>query len=267
MKKKTTVIVVPLIILILTLVVYRKDISNAAIEMSSKNKEIRYAKYIAHAGGVANDIYYTNSREAIDNSYKNGHSLIELDMEWSTDGNLVLLHDWFSFSKLINSPLRRKYSDEEFKSFKIDDSLTTMNIDDLAEWLKKNKGVNIVTDVKVDNVKALKLISNRYPRLRNRFVAQIYSFKEYEKVKNLGYSNIILTLYASNYTDEEVVEFTRNHDLFAVTMPESTAKTQLPYLLEKENVFTYTHTINTQEEVTELEAHGIKGFYTDVLNP
>lgn len=267
MKKKTTIIVVPILILIFTLVVYGKDISSATLEKSSTSNKAQHAKYIAHAGGVANGVYYTNSREAIDHSYENGHSLIELDMEWSTDGNLVLLHDWPSFSKLIKSPLRKRYSDEEFKSFKMADSLTTMNIDDLAQWLKKNKGVNIVTDVKVKNVSALKLISDRYPRLRNRFVTQIYNFEEYNKVKNLGYENIILTLYASNYTDAEVIEFSRNHDLFAVTMPESTGKTELPVLLEQEGVFTYAHTINKEEEVKELEAHGVKGFYTDTLMP
>lgn len=144
------------------------------------------AKYIAHAGGRVDGLRLSNSKEAIEKSYRNGYKLIELDMEWSTDGNLVLVHDWGNFAKFINSNDEKAYSAEEFRNLKIQKTLTPLTIDDLANWLMENHGVYIVTDVKNSNVQALKFIKDRYPELINRFIPQIYHFQEYDQVKNMG---------------------------------------------------------------------------------
>lgn len=236
-------------------------------EVVNKIQEISPVKYIAHAGGRINDLNYTNSKEAIEHSYKNGHRLIELDMCWTTDNNLALVHDWGNFAKFINSNEEKAYSSEEFKNFKIAGSLTTMTIDDLAVWLEKNEGVSIVTDIKSSNVKALEFIKNKYPNLIDRFIPQIYRLEEYNPVKDLGYKNIIFTMYASDYTDKEVLEFVKNNKLFALTIPSYRAKSELPELLLKEGIFTYTHTINSEDEVNDFEKFNIKGFYTDTLMP
>lgn len=229
--------------------------------------KVPHAKYIAHAGGEIDGLALTNSKEAIENSYRNGHSLIELDMNWSTDDELLLLHDWGNFSRFINVAETKKYSVEEFKSFKINGNLTPMTLDELANWLDNNQGVYIVTDIKYNNLKALRLIKDRYPEIQNRFVPQIYSFQEYDEVDKMGYENIIMTTYNSNYSDDQILEFAKNHKLFAVTLPASRARTNLPTSLLKENVFTYTHTINTEESVRDFKKYNIKGFYSDVLNP
>ena len=50
-------------------------------------------------------------------------------------------------------------------------------------------------------------------------------------------------------------------------MPEVTAKRGLASKLNQENIFTYSHTINTKEIEEELKTYGVKGFYTDDLLP
>lgn len=255
------------------IVEWKNDTKEIKVHESENNgvinqtQKISPVKYIAHAGGRINDLDYTNSKEAIEHSYKNGHRLIELDMCWTTDNNLALVHDWGNFSRFINSSENRAYSSKEFKSFKIYNKLTTMTIDDLAIWLEKNQGVSIITDIKLNNVKALELIRNKYPNLLDRFVPQIYNFEEYNSVQNLGYKNIILTMYASDYTDSEILGFAKTHKLFALTIPVYRAKSELPSELLKEGIFTYTHTINSIDEVKNLEGFNIKGFYTDALMP
>lgn len=229
--------------------------------------KVPHAKYIAHAGGEIDGLALTNSKEAIENSYRKGHTLIELDMNWSTDDELLLLHDWGNFSRFINVAETKKYSVEEFKSFKINGNLTPMTLDELAAWLDNNQGVYIVTDIKYNNLKALRLIKDRYPAIQNRFVPQIYSFKEYDEVDEMGYDNIIMTTYSSNYSDDQILEFAKNHKLFAVTLPASRARTNLPTSLLKENIYTYTHTINTEESVKDFKKYNIKGFYSDSLMP
>lgn len=236
-------------------------------ELSTTSQNIKTEKYIAHAGGRINELPITNSKEALNNSYRNGYRLIEIDMNWTTDNNLALVHDWGNFAKFIGSNETKMYSSEEFKSFKISNNLTPMTIDDLASWLDENQGVYIVTDIKSRNTDALNLIKTRYPQLINRFIPQIYHFNEYNAVRNMGYENIIFTMYMSNYTDEEIVSFCRNHKLFAITMPEYTAKRGLASKLSQENIFTYAHTINKKEVEEELSLYGVKGFYTDDLLP
>lgn len=230
-------------------------------------KNIVPEKLISHAGGQVKGVYYTNSKEAIDKSYENGFKFIELDFEWTTDENLVLIHEWKEKVEELFSKEPKMYSTEEFKSFKMIEGLTQMTIEDLAEWLYEHEDVYIITDVKSDNVNALKLIKEKYPELMPQIIPQIYKMDEFIPVQGLGYTNIILTLYASRYPDEEIIDFARRHEIFAITMPMERAQTQLPNKLKQENVFVYTHTINEPELRKELEANGVDGFYTDELLP
>lgn len=246
---------------------YVKDRKELLNEEEALDKRVEPEALISHAGGRIEGLSYTNSKEAIDKSYENGYKLIELDFEWTTDENLVLIHDWKGYVKDAFSVEPNIYSTEEFKGFNMIKGLTQMSLEDLAGWLYEHEDVYIVTDIKKDNVEALKLISRRYPDLIHQFIPQIYKLNEFIPVQGLGYTNIILTLYMSNYTDDELIDFVKRHEVFAVTMPIDRARTELPTKLKKENVFVYSHTINQKDLRQELEQNGIDGFYTDDLLP
>jgi len=248
-----------------------KDIMNDNLiekdNQSRENKDIEPQLYISHAGGRVEGLSYTNSRESIDKSYDNRYKLIELDMEWTSDNSLALIHDWQGYVEQAFSVEQKKYSTEEFKSFEMINGLTQMTIDDLVEWLREHEDIYIVTDIKTDNVEALELISQMYPDVVDQFIPQIYFIDQYIPVQGMGYKNIILTLYLSNYTDEELIDFVKRQDLFALTMPINRAMTDLPFKLKQENVFVYAHTINDMETKQTLEENGVDGFYTDDLLP
>ena len=247
-----------------------KPVADDGENITIENKisfNVPHAKYIAHAGGKVDGMRLTNSKEAIENSYRKGHSLIELDMHWSKDGELLLLHDWGNFAKFIDAPEVKIYTAEEFISFKINGKLTPMTLDQLVTWLDNNHGVYIVTDIKTNNLRALKLIKDKYPKLQNRFIPQIYNFEQYDPVNDMGYDNIIMTTYDSNYNNNQILDFAKSNKLFAVTMPTDRARTNLPTLLKNENIFTYTHTINTEESVKDLQKYNVRGFYSDSLMP
>lgn len=236
-------------------------------EISSVTLELTPELFISHAGGRVRGKAYTNSRESLDKSYENGYRFIELDFEWTTDRNLALIHDWDGYVISAFDVEPRRYSTEEFKSFNMIEGLTQMVLEDLAEWLYEHRDVYIVTDIKGNNTEGLKIIKERYPDLITQFIPQVYRIEQYFLVQNLGYENIILTLYASNYTDEEIIDFVKLFDVFAITMPVSRSRTELPRKLKDENVFVYAHTINNNELRQELELYGIDGFYTDDLLP
>lgn len=243
------------------------DVPEPYVADPTMNSDLKPDKYISHAGGRVKGLTYTNSKEAMDESYKNGYKLMELDMEWTTDDNLVLIHDWDGYVETAFGVGQKRYSTEEFMNFDMIEGLTQMSVDTLADWLRENEGIYIVTDIKKDNVKALQLISDRYPDLVDRFVPQIYRFDQYVGTRNAGYKNIILTLYISNYTDSEILDFADRYNLMAVTMPIDRAKTDLPKLLNDNGVYVYSHTINDLDLENELLPFSVNGFYTDDILP
>ena len=145
--------------------------------------------------------------------------------------------------------------------------LTQMSLDDLINWMIKYPDTHIITDIKSNNLEGLNKISKEYPGLRYRFIPQIYSFKEYEQVKKIGFENIILTLYVMNYDDVSVIKFLKNHKVSALTMWDSRANKEFIKKLKKLGVFVYVHTVNNIDTKNKLKILGVDGFYTDFLHP
>ncbi len=83
----------------------------------------------------------------------------------------------------------------------------------------------------------------------------------------MGFDNIILTLYRSKYTDEEIIEFAKKNKIFAITMPKDRGGySSLPMKLKEIDVFTYVHTINELYVFEELYENGVSGIYTDYFH-
>lgn len=234
---------------------------------------------IAHAGGGLPQGDYSNAREAFDLSAKNGFLYIEVDFNWATNGDLILIHDWgpryyqyFSRFSAMPQALARRFpkqatTREDFLSKSMNHGLHQMDIPLLLEWLRAHPNVRIVTDVKNDNVKALRLIKDKAGHLQNRFIAQIYEPQEYERVTALGYTDIIFTTYRSPLSIDALISFAQTHKLFAMTVPQARASVKLANALEASQTPLFTHTINSTETAQGLREKGIDGLYTDYLYP
>lgn len=225
--------------------------------------ELTHHPLIAHAGGHVYGYRYTNSLEAIDSSYKNGFKLIELDFEWTLDDEIVLMHDWDSMVKRMFMSEPRTFTLEEFKNTKSLQNLTLMDIEDLANYLGDKEDLHIVTDVKSRNLEFLETIATNYDRIMSQIIPQVYSFDEYKKAKDLGFEDIILTLYRSTYSNEEIINFAKDNPLFAITMNLEKGYSELPMRLKELGIITYVHTINDLYIFEELSENGVYGIYTD----
>jgi len=199
-------------------------------------------------------------------SLHSGFRLIETDLEWTSDGHIVLIHDWDGTFKRIFKKEPHVCTLDEFMNLR-QEGITQMSLEDLMHWLFVLPGTTVITDVKRDNLKALQYISAQFKDLRRQIIPQIYEFGEYDKVVEAGYADIVLTLYMSDYSDEKILEFARSHRLFAVTMPVERARGNLPRRLNELGVFVYAHTVNDYNLERELSDNGVNGFYTDYLNP
>jgi len=219
---------------------------------------------IAHAGGIGNHRANTNSLEALENSVGCGYRAIEVDLSWTTDGYLVLIHDWETALRELFHQEPGAMTLEEFRSLQSPHGLTQLDLDGLARWLERHPDHLIITDIKARNVEGLKIIAERYPRLRDQIVPQIYQPETAAAVRSLGFDRLILTLYRSEIQDRRVVEFATENPVWAVTMPVGrAADSDLAGQLEAQGVVVYAHTVNDHSLAVTLREKGVFGVYSD----
>ncbi len=227
----------------------------------------RLPAYIAHAGGGIDGRRYTNSQEAMDRNYAKGFRFFEIDFSWTADGFLALSHDWDHwYVPHFVGATRAAPTRAEFLAMERHDGLTPMALPQLLGWLRTHEDAYIVTDVKHRNIDGLAAIAAEAADLQARFVPQIYHRSELEPVHELGYEHVIFTLYRSQATDDDVVEFARERELLAVTLPEGRArKSSLAWRLGHVGTPAYAHTLNDPLKARRLRARGVTGLYTDHL--
>ena len=211
---------------------------------------------ISHAGSGLPDGAYSNSLQALDLAVANTLKLIEIDLSWTADGKLVLLHDWnrelgLWFDPPLLYKLQRNFArrnlpmtEAQFLALSMRSNLTQMTLEALTEWLKQHPDVRIVTDIKLDNAAALALIAESYPAAVQRIVPQIYSFEEYEPVRSLGYADIVFTGYQSDATIAEVIEFAATNPLMAITLPQRRLTSDGLSKFADVQTPLWTHTVN-----------------------
>lgn len=197
---------------------------------------------IAHAGGAIDGNPYTNSREALLLSIRNGYHLIEMDFEKTSDGDLFVQHGWKGWASHTGykGPLPpttaavnalKHHFVVTRSGFSIAGTYTVMSLGDLLEILAKHPDVKIVTDAKTD-VATIDLIHavEHTPEFK-QFVFQAYSLKGLqEEAALVPQQQLILTVYqmrdwyAPDGFGEKVLSKVEKYPhLFALTIPMYTA--------------------------------------------
>lgn len=209
---------------------------------------------VAHAGGGFKEKIYTNSINALE-ANKKDFLFFEIDLFVTDDDKVVCEHDYNENIKTFKK--FKKYINEN-ELFKKCTYIT------LKKWLSENPKKIIITDFKNRNIDGLTFISKNFENYKNKFIPQIYHPNEYQKVKKLGFKNIIWTLYRYDKSNESVLLFANKMKLFAITMNPARARSGLPILLDKINVDTYVHTINSIKEYYKyVKIFKVDQIYTD----
>lgn len=226
---------------------------------------------ILHAGGQVDGIAGTNSLEAMDETYAAGGRAIEVDFDWTSDGELVCIHDFSDrFTPLLNG---EPCTLEEFLRIRYLNRYTPMTAWDLVDWLSVHPDAILITDFKsgnVDGLETLARMAQDYPGLQGRIYPQIYHQEEYWPVRGLGYRNVIYTIYMEDYAVRRdaagIAAFLQDHPLAAVTVPEAIVEQQgQDYVdaIRTAGIPLYVHTINSVQEIRRYQAMGVYGVYTD----
>ncbi|MCF4102112.1 sulfatase-like hydrolase/transferase [Gillisia sp. M10.2A] len=133
-------------------------INSNPINISSVSKnycdyKVDTLRYIAHAGGEIKGYTYTNSKEALDHSYAKGFRLFELDINKSSDGSFVAVHDWKHWADITNNVTDVAISKNDFLSHKIYGEFTPLDMERINKWFAIHKDAILVTDKINDPVK------------------------------------------------------------------------------------------------------------------
>ncbi len=267
MKRLTQLRFLPLLF-ILILILSSALVIGIANAQSPYADEPKAPRLIAHAGGDIYGIRMTNSLQALDKSYEEGFRFIEVDICTTSDNIPVIAHDWGNanwFSGVNYSTEVPAYG--EFKERQAILGLEMLDLDSLAEWMYKHEDAYIITDIKQENIKLLELIAKKYSMVGKRFIPQVYSFNEYEAVKDLGFKNIILTEYKLKAEDQEILQFCQENPLFALTLSQDRASPDMLTKCSSLSVPVYVHTINDYNIYIKLRDNGAYGVYTDYFQP
>lgn len=226
---------------------------------------------IAHGGGSIDGYETTNSKEALVNSINKGAKYIELDMDFSKDGKIIMIHD---FGRTTEHYYGTKFTDKltayQFSNILVNGKFHTMNFEDLVCILNKNENlsnqVKIITDTKGDNISLLTEIAEKYPEMIDRIIPQIYDYDQYEKVKALGYENIIFTLYALDRVKyNELVSFVKQNQIWAVAVGNEFVVKDLEKKLPRDGISVFCHPVSSYEDAQRLRKYGVKGVYSGIL--
>ena len=144
-------------------VIFKLTNSNSFLDDEINIEKIK-KNNIAHAGGAIDDIFYTNSLEAIKKSLNNGLSMIELDLQLSSDGYIIAVHDWKSWSKSTGCSIDSIPSYKKFLSCKPYNRYTPVSYENINELMDEYQNLILITD-KINSPEILKKQINNFERV------------------------------------------------------------------------------------------------------
>lgn len=232
--------------------------------------------------GSIRDQPYTNAYEAMIANYEKGTRVFEIDFMLTSDRKAVARHEWTAnMSKMLGQdeqlPEDRQagaLTHDEFMNTPILGMYQPMDADGIIDVLAEYPDMYIVTDTKEQKDEDIQQVlqslvdaaKEHDPSVLDRVVVQIYNEPMLETVKEVyAFPSIIYTLYATQDTEAQVVDFVQKNDIDAVTMPEYKVNQNFVAKLNSAGSVTYVHTINDTEQVANYEKWGVYGVYSDVL--
>ncbi len=233
---------------------------------------------IIHAGGelwgidsqgTYRSFLGSNSLEGLEQCAAAGKKAVELDFNFTSDGELVCIHDWSAeYIAMLesNSPI----SYDEFKESEIFFNYTPIGIDDVTAFLAEHPNMYIVTDIKERFDEAIIALAEAVGDMKNRVIVQIYSEDQYDIARDAGFDGIIFTLYKLGWEEKTdyaaLVEFERSHPLVGFAFSTELCSVEdFVDGMKKSGVPLYVHTVNDPAEITRYKSIGIQGVYTDTV--
>lgn len=240
----------------------------------------------AHAFGCVYDTdencySYTNCIEAFCQSYKKGIRIFECDIDYTKDEIPVLCHDWNTFCKITNLNYEggaMNYS--EFKNALIYSSFHALSLQEAIDLMLKFPDIYLDIDFGGKSPElAINLIQENFYKygysISDRFIIEIYSFSDYEKINSLHhFKNYLFTesLFNSgkDLTDsqrDEIIDFCNKKNIKTVAVYSSYITKNITEKYNKAGiaVIAYGGIANSVEDFGSLKEIGCAGIQSDCV--
>lgn len=249
---------------------------------TSAEKWYENTRLIAHALGVIDGKAGTNSKEAFLQSYDNGFEVLEADFSVTSDGALVVRHDFDQDSYYTLEQVVKNGSTQmdlaRYISEKICFRYTPLTAKDLITLMAEHEGIYVVTDTKNTDmanvtrdfnllVKDATELGHR--EVLDRFIVQIYNEEMVDTVRNIyPFPNWIYTLYQTKDPDyAHIADFCVEKGIDVVTMNYEVLTPERVKTLKDRGITVFAFTVNSLLHMKKYVGYGIQGVYTDTISP
>lgn len=225
-------------------------------------------KVVSHAAGGIDNLEYTNSKEALDNTINNGINIVEIDFGFTSDGHLICYHTPNDIHWKLGGS---KPSLDEFLSLKIQGEFTPLTAEDIIKYMKENPNLYIAIDTKekslvpvVEKIVELcdeKILLNRfiiqcnYPGDKTK-ISKIYSFPE---------ENYVFAIYKYSQNPYDILAVCYKENINIVLAPYYIWDAETIKMFKDKNIYLYLHTVNREDIANLIMYAGAHGIYTDYL--
>lgn len=223
-------------------------------------------RFIAHAGGEVRRKRYTNSLQALNQSYDNGFRLFELDIIKTLDGKYVAAHDWEYWALIAGYQGILPVTEKEFLSYKIHGEFTPMNMEIINKWFEAHPDAKLITD-KVNEPKrfAKEFIDKK------RLMMELFSINALKEGIEIGIGSAMASENVLNEIGgQERIKVLKSLGIAHIVVSRTFIEGNMPFLeeLKANQIKTYVFHINVEEGKDEdyllnYEMDYIFGMYAD----
>lgn len=261
------VLVILIFIAILFLLIYLIDRRN----IMAYKKTVSDEKYVAHALGGIDKYAYTNSKEALENSYNNGFKIFEVDIKLTSDKKLVCVHGWNKndYEKRMGIEYNKENPIMDYNTFmnlKIQGKYTPLSFKDFAEYLGKHQDMYVMIDIGSKGYEETKEIytkivedCNYDDNILQRLIVGGHTTKMIKAVKEC-YNFDIINLYWPEEdkreeqidTKEEFVKYCKQQGITSLSVATNRYDEQFGNYMKENNMIVYVFTENDENVAKEI---------------
>lgn len=226
---------------------------------------------IAHATGGIEKNTYTNSLNAFEYNYEEGHRLFEIDIEITNDNKLVARHGW---EDDLGQGLNGKVSYDEFMTTLYYGEYTPMDFDMIINLMKKYQDAYVILDGKVESTKDVERLYKAIAKslegidknISDRLIPQMFYKTDLEVIRKYGFHDVIYVVGREDYSAESLAEYCDENDIRVVSLSKGRTTLELVEVLKDKDVYVYMYTLNDLEEMEYYSSIGVHGFFTDFIS-
>lgn len=208
-----------------------------------------WTKYslIAHAGGGIDDEVYTNSREAMKNSYKQGFRLFEFDIATTSDEKLVARHTWDeSLGQNIEGGQPIPY--QIFMKDLYFDKFHPLDFKQIIRFMATHPKAYVILDGKVESPEDVTTLYKKInsalkwtPKfIKNRLIPQMFYKSDISTIRGYGFKNVLYVVGREPYTAASLSKFCKENNIEAVSLSVYRSNPVIVKTLAESKIKSYT---------------------------